>query len=293
MENNFLSAKESRQLDKELEECNASGDDPSPVIQKYLDISNKNIKELAEACTGGGVACVTWEELIQSDTHVANDAHPSQFRLDEKLKDPQAAALVNYLSKSDLKFLKDNITTSDRVLSVVSDPTSWPVIVMGAKSIIQGAGGKEQLIAAGVSSTAVSAIQYGTTGEVKLSDVIGAGVIGMITGGKGYNPTVSWNAAGGYYSAEIKGDDPMMGALLSKTGASLGYTAGNMIKVPMDKVMNPVSKQYEWVPTGVWTITKPVSMHPFPSISGNIGASAVSEMAQDKLKDIGGKNNDK
>ncbi|TKI05055.1 adenylate cyclase [Martelella alba] len=84
-----------------------------------------------------------------------------------------------------------------------------------------------------------------------------------------------------------------MGALLSKTGASLGYAAGNIIKIPMDKILNPVSKQYEWVPTGVWTITKPAPIHPLPSISGNIGASAVSEMAQDKLKDIGGKNDDK
>ncbi|EFE9341941.1 hypothetical protein QNG43_004725 [Escherichia coli] len=97
-------------------ECKASGGDCKSVIQKYLDISNQNSKELAEACTGGGVACVTWEELIQGSTNVANvanvanDPHSGQFRLDEKLKDPDAAAIVNYLNGSDLKFLKDNIT---------------------------------------------------------------------------------------------------------------------------------------------------------------------------------------
>ncbi|MCB5321716.1 hypothetical protein LH412_06690 [Yersinia intermedia] len=64
---------------------------------------------------------------------MANDAHPSQFRLDERLKDPDAAALVNYLNGTDLKFLKDNITQGDRLLSVISDPTSWPVAVMGGK----------------------------------------------------------------------------------------------------------------------------------------------------------------
>ena len=47
-------------------------------------------------------------------------------------------------------------------------------------------------------------IQYCITGEVKLSDVIGAGVIGSITTGKGYNPTVTWNAAGGYTLLKLK-----------------------------------------------------------------------------------------
>ncbi|UBN53661.1 hypothetical protein [Pantoea agglomerans] len=160
--------------------------------------------ELQEACTGGGVSCVTWEELIQGATNVANDANSSQFRVDEKLKDPTAAALVNYLNGVDLKFLKENITQGDRILSVVSDPTSWPVLVMGGKAILtSNSGTKEQLIAAGVSSAANTVIQYGTskTGEIKLSDVIGAGVIGLITAGKGYNPTVAWNAVGGYYQA--------------------------------------------------------------------------------------------
>ncbi|WP_413742170.1 adenylate cyclase [Sodalis sp. RH15] len=108
----------------------------------------------------------------------------------------------------------------------------------------------------------------------------------MITGGKGYNPTVSWNAVGGYYSAEIKGDDPMMGALLSKTGASLGYATGNLIKVPMDKVLNPISKQYEWVPTGVWTITKPVAMNPMPNLMGNIVGSGASESTMHGLTEM-------
>ncbi|MDX5631162.1 MULTISPECIES: hypothetical protein [unclassified Brenneria] len=270
-----------------MSECKASGDDCRPVIEKYLEISNKNSRELVEACTGGGVACVTWEELIQASTNVANDAHPSQYRLDEKLKDPDAAALVNYLNGADLKFLKDNITTGDRVMAVVVDPTSWPVIVMGGKAIVtNNAGAKERLIAVGVSSSANTAIQYGTskTGEVKLSDVIGAGVIALVTAGKSYNPTVAWNAAGGYYQAEINGDDPFMGALLSKAGASVGYAAGNIIKVPMDKKLNPVSKKYEWVSTGVWTITKPTPQNNLPSLSGNVADSAASGWFSDALQ---------
>jgi len=274
-----------------MQNCKASGGDCNKIVEKFIDISNKNSKELVEACTGGGVTCVSWQELIQGYTNVANDANPYQIRLDEKLKDPSAEALVNYLNGTDLKFLHDNITTGDRVMDVVMTPTSWPVAVMGGKAIISNGfnKGKEQLIAVGVSSVANAGIQFGTAGEVKLSDVIGAGVIGAITAGKGYNPTVTWNAAGGYYQAEISGGDPFMAALLSKAGASAGYAAGNVLKVPFDKKLNPISKQYEWIPTGVWTITKPVPQNPLPSIIGNIGDSAVSNTVQDKLKDVGDK----
>ncbi len=184
--------------------------------------------------------------------------------------------MIEYLNGMDLKFLKENISTTDRVLSVVSDPTSWPVIVMGAKSIITGASGKEKLIAAGVTGVANAAIQYGTQKNLKLSDVIGAGLIGAITAGKSFNPTVRWNAVGGYYSAEIKGDDPFMAGLLSAAGASAGYAVGNLIKIPMSNVLNPVSKNYEWVPTGFWTITKPAPQSSFPSAAGNVADSAAS-----------------
>ena len=116
---------------------------------------------------------MAWQELIRGATNVANDANPSQIRLDEKLKDPSAAA-VNYLNGTDLKFLEENITTGDRMMSVVMDPTSWPVAIMGGKAIITNAvnNTKEQLIAVGVGAGLGAGIQYGTTGEVKLSDVM-------------------------------------------------------------------------------------------------------------------------
>ncbi|MGY3900844.1 hemagglutinin repeat-containing protein [Aeromonas lusitana] len=286
VENNWLSQIESRQFDKELSDCKESGGDCSRVIEKYINKSNENSKKLANSCTGGGVTCVSWEDFIQANTNVAMDADPQQIRLSEKLKDPDAAAIVKYLNGTDLKFLKDNITTGDRIMDVVLTPTSWPVALMGGKAIITNAvkNTKEQLIAVGVAGAANAGIQYGVTGEIKLSDVLGSVILGGITAGKGYNPTVSWNAAGGYYQAEISGDDPFMAALLSKTGASAGYAAGNVIKVPFDKKLNPISKQYEWAPTGVWTITKPVPQHPLPSIVGNIGDSAVSGMVEDKLE---------
>ncbi|MDT0176108.1 VENN motif pre-toxin domain-containing protein, partial [Enterobacter sp. BRE11] len=288
VENNHLSSTEARALDKELSDCKASGGDCQAVIKKYIDISNENSKELAEACTGGGVACVSWEELVQAATNVALDADKHQVRLDEKLKDPDAAAIVKYLNGSDLKFLKDNITTGDRVMDVIMTPTSWPVAVMGGKAIITNAvnNTKEQLIAVGVGAGLGAGIQYGTTGKVSLSDLIGSGVIGAVTAGKGYNQVMTWNAAGGYYQAEISGDDPFMAALLSKAGTSVGYAAGNVLKVQADKIFNPISKQYEWVPTGVWTITKPVPQSSIPSISANAIDSSVSGIVGDNLKKV-------
>ncbi|WP_445262818.1 hemagglutinin repeat-containing protein, partial [Pseudomonas sp. JAI120] len=278
VENNWLSETEARALDRELSACKNVKGDCGLVLKKYIEISNENSKKMMGRCIGGGLTCVLREEEIQASTNAARDADPSQFRLSEKLKNPEAVALVNYLNGSDLKFLKENITDTDRVMSVVIDPLSWPVMVMGGSSILTNAltKGKEQLIAVGASAGIGAAIQYGTTGKVTLSDVIGSGVVGAITAGKGYNPTVTWNATGGYYQAEMKGEDPFMGALLSKAGASVGFAVGNTIKAPLDKLLNPVSKQYEWMPTGIWTISRPASQSSVPSIFGNLGDSVSS-----------------
>jgi len=50
------------------------------------------------------------------------------------------------------------------------------------------------------------------------------------------------------------------------------------------KILNHVSKQYEWVPSGVWTITKPVSQHPLPSVAGDIGDSIASGLVPSYLE---------
>lgn len=279
VENNWLSETEARALDKELTACkNVRGGDCAPVIKKYIDISNENSKRMAGRCTGGGWTCVPREEEIQASTNVARDADPSQFRMSEKLKNPEAIALVNYLNGADLKFLKENITDSDRVMSVVIDPFTWPAILMGGKSILTNAvtKGREQLVSVGVSAGVGAGIQYVTDGKVTLADVIGSGIVGAITPGKGYSPTVTWNATGSYYQAEMKGDDPFMAALVGKAGATVGFGIGNMVKLPLEKGLNPLSKQYEWVPAGIWTITKPAPPSSIPSIAGNLGDSTAS-----------------
>ncbi|MGJ0624675.1 hypothetical protein [Xenorhabdus bovienii] len=67
-----------------------------------------------------------------------------------------------------------------------------------------------------------------------------------------------------------------MNAIISKGGASAGYAVGNVIKVPMEKILNPISKQLEWEPIGIWTITRPASKSSIPSTVGNLGDSAAS-----------------
>ncbi|WNJ81257.1 hypothetical protein RJE46_08530 [Cedecea neteri] len=46
----------------------------------------------------------------------------------------------------------------------------------------------------------------------------------------------------------------------------------------------PISKQYEWVPTGVWTISNPAPQNPLPSIVGNMGDSTASGLVPKYLE---------
>ncbi|SPP31980.1 hypothetical protein ARAF_1649 [Arsenophonus endosymbiont of Aleurodicus floccissimus] len=59
------------------------------------------------------------EKLITGYINEASDTHPLHIKLDEKLKDPNAAAIVNYLNEIDLKFLQKSITEGDRTLLVI------------------------------------------------------------------------------------------------------------------------------------------------------------------------------
>ncbi|MGD8163125.1 hypothetical protein [Pantoea sp. FN0307] len=88
--------------------------------------------------------------------------------------------------------------------------------------------------------------------------------------------TVGWNAAGGATSNYIKGDDPLTGAISSSAGASLGYAGGKIIQRPLDKVINPNWKNWQWVDVGMG-ISKPLPLSPVPAVTGNIGGSAISE----------------
>jgi filamentous hemagglutinin len=92
------------------------------------------------------------------------------------MEDEHAKLLAQILNGADVKYLGEKVSTTDRVLAVVADPYSWPFILLGSKNIFMNlfTNTKGTLITVGVSSGVNAGIQYGFTGEVKLSEVIGS-----------------------------------------------------------------------------------------------------------------------
>ncbi|HFN3636565.1 TPA: hypothetical protein ACHFTR_001809 [Klebsiella aerogenes] len=89
--------------------------------------------------------------------------------------------------------------------------------------------------------------------------------------------TIGWNAAGGATSNYLKGDDPLNGAGWGAAGSALGYGMGKyLIEMPLNKVLNPTWKNYEWVDMGMG-ISKPLQFDARPSTWGAISGSAASE----------------
>lgn len=131
-------------------------------------------------------------------------------------------------------------------------------------------------IAAGIGGGANALIQYVVDGKVNYTDALIAGWVNVATGNSKLIGTVILNAAGGATSNYIKGDDPLTGAISSGAGASLGYAGGKIIQGPLEKVINPNWKNWEWVAVGMG-ISKPLPLNPAPAITGNMGASAITE----------------
>ena len=277
VENNYLKQETMLSLDKEMAECKSKGGNCDEIVQKYIDISNENSMELQKQCSDGGILCVTIEEFVQSLLGFSQ-ASSDRFIFGEIMKDEHAKALAQILNGADLKFLSQKISTTDRVLAIVTDPYSWPFLIYGSKNIIVNLVNKPKgtIGIATIVGGTNAGIQYAFDGNVKLSDLIGAGFTAMITKGKGYNATINWNTVNGYYTAKINGDDPLTGAIISRTGSGVGYWFGNKIKSPLDKIFNKVSKKYEMQPTGIWTITKPIPPSNVPSAMGNLGDSIIS-----------------
>jgi hypothetical protein len=165
--NNFLTQKEYSAFDKELSECKASGGNCTPIYDKYLAISNKNSRELRQMCTGGGIACVQHEELIQVYFHGAG-----------KLIDPDALSTTQTLNSLDLQFLHENISETDRFLFGVLDNLPFSVLGVGLAGRNLAVNTKPALASAALLAGTDVAFQYFLTGEVQLSDLIAAGVIG-------------------------------------------------------------------------------------------------------------------
>ena len=148
-------------------------------------------------------------------------------------------------------------------------------------------------ITAVIGGGANTIIQYVINGEVNYTDALIASWVGAATSNTGLLGTVGWNAAGGATSNYIKGDDPLSGAIISGGSAGIGYGLGLAVKGPLDKVINPNWKNWEWVEMGMG-ISKPLPLNPFPGVAGNIGSSIGSESSnaiiQEQIKSKQGNN---
>ncbi|ENT7481823.1 hypothetical protein ABGD54_RS24905 [Escherichia coli] len=123
--------------------------------------------------------------------------------------------------------------------------------------------------------------------SVDPENAIIAGWVNVITMGQGWKGTVGWNAAGGAFGNWLDGKDPLSGAAMSGGTSAIGYGVGKVIQGPLDKLINPNWKNWEWLNVGMG-ISKPLPLNPTPGIAGNIGSSIGSEgsgaIIQEQLK---------
>ncbi|HHT7585288.1 TPA: VENN motif pre-toxin domain-containing protein, partial [Klebsiella aerogenes] len=134
-------------------------------------------------------------------------------------------------------------------------------------------------ITGAIGGTANAGIQYLINGEVNPTDVLIATYVGAFTANTGAWGTVGWNAAGGATSSYLKGDNPFTGGLINGLASGVGYGAGKLIELPMDKIYNPMKPWKDWMWTDVGMgISKPLPINPLPGTFGNGGASLATEV---------------
>lgn len=108
-------------------------------------------------------------------------------------------------------------------------------------------------------------------GEVNPNGVILGYWTGAFTAGTGLWGTMGVNAASGAISSYLKGDDPLKGGAISGAASGLGYGAGKLVELPLDKVLNPMKpwKDWLWVDVGMG-ISKPLPINPVPGLTIDI-----------------------
>jgi len=147
-------------------------------------------------------------------------------------------------------------------------------------------------VTAVIGSGANAIIQYTLNGKVSYTDALIAGWVGAATSNSGLLGTVGWNAAGGATSNYIKGDDPLTGAITGGAASGLGYGVGKVVQGPLDKLLNPNWKNWEWVGVGMG-ISKLLPLNPVPGATGNIFGSGATEVTNDKINKEIKKNGEK
>ncbi|MGC1149167.1 hemagglutinin repeat-containing protein [Pantoea agglomerans] len=166
----------------------------------------------------------------------------------------------------------------ETALAAVGSALTWPLLPgMAATTSLIGAG-------------ANAGVGYLINGDVNLNDVILGYWTGALTAGTGLWGTIGVNAVSGATSSYLKGDDPLKGGAMSGAASGLGYGAGKLVELPLDKVFNPMKPWKDWVWTDVGMgISKPLPVNPVPGIAGNITSSIGTEYGNDQAgKAIGG-----
>ncbi|MDU8925660.1 VENN motif pre-toxin domain-containing protein, partial [Pasteurellaceae bacterium LIM206] len=289
VENNYLKENEALAFERELKTCKEKGEDCSPIYKKYIEISNENFKATRERCVTGGVYCANMEEVISAANNIALVKYDTSGKIywGDYLTDDDAINFVNYANGSDLTYLNNRISTSDRVLAQVTDITNWPFLFWGAKNLITNTG-KETVMAAGISSVVNTGFQYTfNDGPINWSDVVSAGLVGKMTAGRSYGTVISGNTLGGYYSSKITGlndNEAAMSALVSKAGSMVGYSLGEVTNKILTPMFNPTYKQYEWSSIGLG-ISHQKNPSIVPSTSANVADSISSETLQKTIKE--------
>ena len=128
----------------------------------------------------------------------------------------------------------------------------------------------------GLGAGANAGISYWVDGTVDPANAAIAGWVNVFSMGNGLTGTVGWNAAGGALGNWIDDKDPLSGALINGGGSAIGYGVGKVIQRPLENVINPGWKNWEWIDVGMG-VSKPLPLNPAPEISGNIGSSVGSE----------------
>ena len=128
----------------------------------------------------------------------------------------------------------------------------------------------------GLGASANAGINYLMDGTIDPANSAIAGWVNVISMGNSLAGTVGWNAAGGAVGNWIDGKDPTFGAIMNGGSSAIGYGTGKIIQRPLEKVINPNWKNWEWTDIGVG-VSKPLPLNPAPGIAGNIGSSIGSE----------------
>ncbi|ELD1533558.1 hemagglutinin repeat-containing protein, partial [Escherichia coli] len=139
----------------------------------------------------------------------------------------------------------------------------------------------------GLGASANAGISYLADGTVDPANAAIAGWVNVFSMGNGLAGTVGWNAAGGAFGNWLDGKDPLSGAAMSGGTSAIGYGVGKVVQGPLEKVINPNWKNWEWLNVGMG-ISKPLPLNPTPGIAGNIGSSIGTEgsgaIIQEQLK---------